>query len=117
MPQANPIISDDTVAAPPWRKLCAKVTLTGSVDCSRKPPIASIAVKPSRRQVRRQRQERHRRDQRPDDHAPRADAIGQRAAEEAADAAGEQVERHRRARFADRSALPRQQHRRERQKL
>ena len=32
MPQAKPIISDDTVAAPPLTKLCAKVTLIGSVD-------------------------------------------------------------------------------------
>ena len=47
MPHANPIINDETVAAPPLTKLCANVTLIGSVDCSSRPPIASIAVKPS----------------------------------------------------------------------
>ena len=29
IPQAKPIINDDTVAAPPLTKLCAKVTLIG----------------------------------------------------------------------------------------
>ena len=50
MPHANPIISDDTVAAEIGAIVCAKVTLTGSVDCSRKPPAAIIATidQPSR---------------------------------------------------------------------
>src|SRR5688572_17018759 len=47
IPHANPIISDDTVAAPPLTKLCANVTLIGSVDCSNSPPTASSAVKPT----------------------------------------------------------------------
>ena len=47
MPQAKPIISDDTVAAPPFTNVCANVTLIGSVDCSSRPPMASMAVKPS----------------------------------------------------------------------
>jgi hypothetical protein len=46
IPQAKPIISDDTVAAPAAVSDWAKVTLTGSVLCSSNPPMASIAVKP-----------------------------------------------------------------------
>src|SRR5688572_19094705 len=43
-PHANPIISDETVAAEIGAIVCAKVTLTGSVDCSRNPPAAIIAT-------------------------------------------------------------------------
>src|SRR5262245_47824812 len=38
VPQPNPIMSDDTVAALIGARLCPKVTLTGSVDCSSNPP-------------------------------------------------------------------------------
>src|SRR5262245_29159304 len=44
MPQAKPIISDDTVAALTGASACPNVTLTGSVDCRKKPPTHSAAV-------------------------------------------------------------------------
>ncbi|NJK60333.1 MAG: hypothetical protein HC918_08960 [Oscillatoriales cyanobacterium SM2_1_8] len=44
MPQAKPIISDDTVAALTGASICPYVTLTGSVDCSSSPPIDIAAV-------------------------------------------------------------------------
>ena len=44
IPQANPIINDETVAALIGAIICAKVTFTGSVDCSRNPPIASTTM-------------------------------------------------------------------------
>ena len=44
MPQANPIINDDTVAALIGAIVWPNVTFTGSVDCSRNPPIASMAM-------------------------------------------------------------------------
>ena len=44
MPQANPIISDDTVAALTGASACPNTTLTGSVDCRKKPPIASTTM-------------------------------------------------------------------------
>ena len=44
MPQAKPIISDDTVAALIGAMRCPNVTFTGSVDCSSRPPIARMAT-------------------------------------------------------------------------
>src|SRR5688500_303044 len=41
MPQAKPIIRDDTVAALTGASSWPNVTLTGSVDCRKKPPIAN----------------------------------------------------------------------------
>ena len=65
MPQAKPIISDDTVAALMGAIIWPKVTLTGSVDCSRKPPIATTRHERPSGEERRRREERHRADERP----------------------------------------------------
>ena len=43
-PQAKPIISDETVAALTGAICWPNVTLTGSVDCSRKPPTETSRV-------------------------------------------------------------------------
>ena len=45
LPQAKPIISDDTVAALTGASACPNVTLTGSVDCRKNPPTATSATK------------------------------------------------------------------------
>ena len=114
VPHAKPIISDDTVAALIGAIICPKVTFTGSVDCSRNPPIASTATSDQPDEKRRDGQERHRGDQRQDDHAPRAESIRERTAEEAAAADREEIDRRRGARLRDRHAAPRQHHRHER---
>src|SRR5260370_33848814 len=44
LPHAKPSSSDDTVAALTGASACPNTTLTGSVDCRKKPPIASIAM-------------------------------------------------------------------------
>src|SRR5262245_15128745 len=43
-PHANPIINDETVAALTGAICCPNVTLTGSVDCRRKPPTETSMV-------------------------------------------------------------------------
>ena len=45
VPQANPIISDDTVAALTGAIACPNTTLTGSVDCRNRPPMATRMTK------------------------------------------------------------------------
>ena len=44
MPHAKPIISDETVAALTGASAWPKTTLTGSVDCRKKPPTASTTM-------------------------------------------------------------------------
>src|SRR4051812_15681027 len=44
MPQAKPIINDETVAALTGASAWPNVTLTGSVDCRKKPPMHSVTV-------------------------------------------------------------------------
>ena len=114
VPHAKPIIKDDTVAALTGASGWPNVTLTGSVDCRKNPPTASIDDERPARQQRRDNEERHDEHERQRDDAPRPEPIGQRPAEEAADAAGEQVERDGRARLRRATAAPRQHHRHER---
>ena len=106
----KPIINDETVAAPPLVNVCANVTLIGNVDCRSKPPMAKHGGETERRQMRRQRHEQRRRSGRRIAFL-RADAIGGGSAQETADAASA-IQRHCRARLADRPALLRQQCRR-----
>ena len=110
VPHANPIISDDTVAALTGANWWPKVTFTGKVDCRKNPPAASTA-RNSRVQQRRGDEERDRCHQRQRDDAPRPESIRERPACEPADAAGEEVERDRCRRTADRHAPPGQHHR------
>ena len=44
VPQAKPIINDDTVAALTGARDWPKVTLTGNVDCKKSPPMASTTT-------------------------------------------------------------------------
>ena len=60
VPQANPIISEDTVAALTGASDCPNVTLTGSVDCRNSPPMREDDDKRRARQKRRGDQERDR---------------------------------------------------------
>ncbi len=59
VPHAKPIINDDTVAALIGAMTCANVTLTGSVDWSRNPPIGEHDDEQPPVEQWRNRQERH----------------------------------------------------------
>ena len=94
LPQAKPIISDDTVAALTGASACPNVTLTGSVDCRKNPPIATSTTndQPSPSvAANRNGTAQH---QRQRDDPPRPESIGGRAAEKSADAARKQICRH-----------------------
>ena len=92
IPHAKPIISDDTVAALMGAIIWPNVTLTGSVDCSRQPADRHERHEWPSRLSRRDGQKRDGKDERPQDDVARAPAIGERAAEESADAADEQID-------------------------
>ena len=70
MPQAKPIISDDTVAALIGAIVWPKVTFTGSVDCSRNPPADNHGDERPAVEGAAPREERNRRNQRQDDDPP-----------------------------------------------
>jgi hypothetical protein len=75
MPHAKPIINDDTVAALTRASCWPKMTLTGSVDCRKKPPIASTTTKsqPDRSEAARKKGGRKR--EGPGDHGAWTEAI------------------------------------------
>ena len=101
VPHPKPIMIDDTVAALTGASAWPNVTLTGSVDCRKNPPMARTTT--NCQPVRNVAANRNgvASDERERDDLLRAEAVRRRPAEESADAAGEEVERDRGAGLRD----------------
>ena len=93
MPHAKPIISDDTVAALTGASDWPNITLTGSVDCRNKPPMASMTTNVHPDSSGDATRNGVDSDKRQRDDPPRTESVRSRTAEEAADAAREEIER------------------------